>query len=363
MAVEEIHLPPRTSNIDPKAASSKVEPSYWETQAKAARAQREYLEERELAKRITHPEPTSEPPFQVKGGINLGTIDVQENMRRAEERADLERKEAQRLVAEERTRREAAEDRAKQLEIASVREQLAQGMAALERQIQQGNRQPRSFLEQLEEMQALSAKLGYLVPGSMTSSGESPALKLEMLRLNAQMAREEREFKQQIRNDDKKWQMELARLEIDKKDRIERLNNEKTRNEMFANAFQTIGQSIAEGLKATSRDMDMENPVPDSAPVARQRQEIQIQAEVGRAGEITCPQCQTPIGVGPNSVKAACAQCGLICAIERVPATPAPSQTTPSRQYPSQNRPPVDESGDPIEHFPGDEEEEELGED
>ena len=328
MAVEEIHLPPKTSSIDPKVAPRT--PSYWENEAKEARARREYLQEQKIAEEITNP-PPMDAPFKVQGGINLGTIDIQENMRRAEDKADLDRKEAQRQVIEERTRREAAEERARNYEIAVLKEQVTAGMNNLEKMIASSRSTPsKSFTEQLDEVTALANKLGL----AERNNSDDPKMKLEMFRLQADMAAAERDYKRELRNDDKRWQIELAKLDIQKKADSDKLQHEKDRNELFSNAFKNVGAAIAQGLLANA-----ESSIPAAAagPVARQAQEPKFKVQVprGRAGEVACPQCGEPIGVGPSTTRAVCANCGLSGIIERIneePVAPPPTAPVPETE-------------------------------
>jgi hypothetical protein len=333
--------------MDPNAP--KKPDNYWEQQAKEARARREYLQEQRTAEDIANP-PPQEPPFKVTGGINLGQIDLQENMRRTEEKAEADRKEAQKQVAEERSRREAAEDRARALEVAALREQIADKMANLERMIAQGVRQPKSFLEQFEEVQSAATKLGMTERGN---GGEDPKLKLELLKMQADMAREDRVFKQQMRNDDKRWNLELAKLDIEKKNHSERIAHEHERNEMFANAFKNVGAAIASGLMANAAAETGGGPMPGpiatkaTPPRKRKAGSFKIQAAPGRAGAVACPQCGTEIGIGPTTVHASCAGCGFQCEVDRV----QPEEKQPAERqvpYPSAPPPPGSEPPSPL---------------
>ena len=346
MSVEEIYIPPKTGNVDPVAP--KKTPSYWEEQAKEARARREFLQEQRIAEEISNPVP-QDPPFKVSGGINLGNIDIQENMRRSEEKAELERKEAAARIAEERARREASEARVRDIEISMLREQISTQMSNLEKMISTNKPvQQRSFMEQYEEIVGMANKLGMAERQQVAtgSSSDDARLKLEIMRIQAELAKEEREFKREMRNDERRWQVELAKLDIEKKNHADKLQHEKDRNELFSNAFKNVGSAIASGLMATAEASAAAGPVARSAPTQERpptherpgprprstppsteaSENLSVEVPYGRAGEVTCPTCQEPIGIGPNTTKAMCAGCGLTCMVERVASIPEPEQ-------------------------------------
>lgn len=79
MAVKDVFRPGATNPTDPKAAGEKGkgEEGYWEKQKKEARAKREFKEESKMIENIDNPPAQAEPPFQVKGSVNLGDIDFQ----------------------------------------------------------------------------------------------------------------------------------------------------------------------------------------------------------------------------------------------------------------------------------------------
>jgi len=335
MPVEEVHIPAKVTNIDPN--NSKKTNTYWETQATEARQRREYLQEQRLglqeqrmADEIINPAP-QEPPFKVTGGINLGNFDLQEQQRRAEEKAELERKEATTQIAAERAKREEAENRARNIEIEMLKSQFAQQMDTLQKMIQQGLRQPKSFTEQYDEAMTVANKLGLAHP---QTTGNDPRMQLEMMKLQADMAREEREFKQSQRNDDKKWQLELAKLDIEKKNHAEQLQHQKERNEMFANAFKTLGGAIAAGLTVSAEESEVTDkaPVSGKAKNAPKTNSLKIQAALGRTGSIECPNCHGEIGIGPNSTTATCAGCGFTCPIKRVTSPEEPEEEEEEEQ-------------------------------
>ena len=87
MPVESVNEPKRTSSIDPKVTPEKKDDdtTYWETQVKKTRLQREFKTEKKLMEEVENPPLPPEPAFKVTGGVNLGTIDLQEQQRQARE--------------------------------------------------------------------------------------------------------------------------------------------------------------------------------------------------------------------------------------------------------------------------------------
>jgi hypothetical protein len=345
LSVEEVHVPPKTQNIDPNVIPKK--PGYWETQAQDARARREYLTEQRMSEELMAkppPNPMPESPFKVTGGINLGNFDIQEAQRKAEAKAEAdrlrleemaarERQDAQRIIAEERIKREQSEERSRQLEIASLKEQMAGKMVDLERMIAQGRPQSKPFVEQYEEVMQLANKLGL---AKQEGHGEDPRIRIEMLKLQAEMAREERNFKRELRNDEKKWNLELAKLDIDKQAHADQIQSEKRRSEMFSNAIKGVGSAIAAGLMKNA-DMFEEGSeaITQQAPSgngngrpSNNNKKFIVEADYGRAGEVECPGCGQMIGIGPQSATAKCSSCGFNCQVNR--AEPPQMRERPS---------------------------------
>ena len=97
MAVEEVHIPPKTTSKDPKELGEKAEkPGYYGKATKELREKREYLEESKMMDNLNAETP--EPPFQLKGSVNLGNIDIQEQNKQAQEAIARDRAETQKRL-------------------------------------------------------------------------------------------------------------------------------------------------------------------------------------------------------------------------------------------------------------------------
>ncbi len=327
MAVEEVYVPPKTSTSDPKKAvpSPGTDPIYWRGKADEAKARLDYVEAQKTIERISDPEPPQEPPFKIKGEVNLGTIDFQQQAREAQEKADRiveeQRKETERL----RQRNEELQSDKTKLEIQSLQNVFDSKFEVLRRDIQTNNVKPKSFLEQYEELTELNKRITTLVPS--TGLNTQNPLQLEVLRLQADMAREERNFRREMRNDEKKWNMDMARLQEERAGRLEQLQVEKDKNAMWGNSFKMLGAAIASGIMDNAAASELETGIaarpPEPRPQPATGKAIRVEADPGEAGEFPCPNCKQMIAVGPTTTQAKCIACGTTAFITRKEETPA----------------------------------------
>ncbi len=147
-----------------------------------------------------------------------------------------------------------------------------------------------------------------------------------MLRIQAQMAREEREFKREMRNDEKKWNLEVEKLNMERQNAVAKLQADKEHQEFLANSIKGVGGAIAAGLlQGGTGGIAEETPAPPAPAkpaggISGQPQparQYRAEAKQGEAGELTCPTCQQPIGIGPETTRAICGNCGSTVDVTR----------------------------------------------
>jgi len=309
MPVEDVFNPKTIKSVDPKTAKEKDDSKedYWEQKAREARAYREYMEEQKRLSNLDQPQ-QPEPPFKMSGELNLGKIDLQEERRQMAE--EMER---QRRVQEEKTSKleqqleQTKEDLYKE-RVETLRNSFESKMQDLQKTIQQEltKNQSKTFQEQFQELQEISKLLGF----EKTKEGRDPAISLELAKLDYERAREEREFKWKLRQDEKQWQIELQKLQDEREYRRAQLEQQAKKDEMLASFPQYIGSAIARGLLETKGG---------EAPVTGQSSQGQhIEAGQGEGGEVECPSCGQPVGIGPTARTAVCANCGFKAPIRRV---------------------------------------------
>lgn len=317
MAVEEVSVPAKIHDIDPKKTPQKTDEIYWERRNREARARAEFIETQKLIDSMENPPSQPAPPITIRGSVNLGDIDFQAQAREAaakeERQAELRALEAKEM----RTRNDELAERNKQLEIGTLKEQISQQMDQLRQVVSAGLQKPKNFFEQYEEIMGMVNKLGALNPKEGNSD---PKFQLEILKMNAQIAKDDREFKQQMRNDDRKWNLEMEKVAQERVADERKIQAERERNALFANSFKGIGAAVAAGLLETGKGAIPSDSGITQQPLPTTSRPKRIEADEGAAGEIKCPNCGTGIGVGPTSTQATCASCGLTLEVRRRPA-------------------------------------------
>jgi len=309
MAVEDVFTPKSQKVTDVKGESDEKKPGYWEKAKEEARAKREFMEELELMNRIQNPPATPEPPIKITGGISLGNIDIQEQQRQAREEAEKARKDKEDELKASQGKLAESEEKRHGLEMENVKTELLQKIEILTKAVEGGRVQPKPFKEQYDELLGLANSIGLAKPNNGI---DDPRLKLEMLKMQAEMAREEREFKWRIRQDDKNFQIEMAKMAEERLYRGQQLEQARKKDEMIASAPEILGRAIAQGLKESGGRVAKQ-------PLQRTKS-FSLEVGEGQGGEIECPQCQSPIGIHPTARTAVCSSCNMKIPIKRVPS-------------------------------------------
>lgn len=313
MSVEEVHIGARKVEIDPKNPKEKGpgDPEYWEQQKKEERAKREFLEEKEMIDRLKNP-PAPEAPFQIKGSVNLGNIDVQEAGRKLEAAAIADREASQTRINALTEEANKAKEALHNAELQRVNVELTAKIDALKDTIKSGDR--KSIVEELTEIDGLAGKLGYIKPQAGPSNGD-PALLIELKRLEVQMAKDDRDFKRQMAKDSREWDLKLMELNQNKAIAEANLASERDKWKTLSDAPKNLGAAIAKGLLQEGQKPGVQ---------AQGNKPVTISANKGEAGELDCPTCGTVVAIGPTARGAVCANCRAQFTIKRNSAT-APS--------------------------------------
>lgn len=345
MGVEPVHVPPanKTGITPGPALASKVgTDQYWREKALEARARREYVEEEKNIENLNNPPAPPESPIAVKGEINLGKFDFQEQSRQAQAALEASRQESNNRIT-------ALEAENKKLQADLIANTINNLQTTLGGQIQKlqtdlitnrGN--SRSVADQLKEIMETASLMGLVRPESQKTpvpiaNATDAAISLEMLRLQLEDKKTEREFAWQLEKDRRQWQLDLRKLDQANKQAMAAMENQKIQSSWIAKAPEMIGNTIVRGLLA-ARDNTPHNPVTRRVPgagagsAAARTQESppnieneatasmsgrRLTAAPGEAGTIECPDCQSIIAIGPTADNAVCATCGFTVSIER----------------------------------------------
>jgi hypothetical protein len=325
MAVEEVHVGPRVERNDPKAQKPKSEsdPGYWEQKKAEERSKREFLEEKKMIDDINSPPQQPAPPFQVKGEVNLGSIDVQEAAKKAEETAAREREASQQRINELTNKLNQTTEELHNAQLQQVSSQLSAKIETLQQAIAGGSK--KTILEQLAEVDQLAEQLGYTKPAVGPTNGD-PTITLEIKKLEMQMAKDDREFKRQMKKDDREWELRIEEIKQNRLDTQAKLEAEREKQRMWAQAPERIGAVIAKGLVSEQGGQSGHGGGVASAAGGKA---ILVTANVGEAGEFDCPTCGSTVAIGPTARGAVCAKCQQKFTVKRGSATP-PQGATPS---------------------------------
>ena len=284
--------------------------TYYQREIRKTRARRELEEEEKRLRELDEPPPAPPVQFEVRGGVNLGEIDLQEMQRQQQEKADRDRILA--AEREERLRKEVEESKQMLYEkqVESLRNEFASKLDSLQRALENGHTSSKSFKEQFSEAQEIAQQMGF----AKTEIGTDPKMELELKKLEWQMKKEDREFSRQMKRDEREFQLRIEELKEQRLQREKELQQQAKRDNMIASFPQQIGGAIAKGM-ISSED--------DEAPRTHHKmsKKYHIEADEGSAGEIDCPNCHSTIAIGPTARRAVCVECKSQFEIKRVPGT------------------------------------------
>lgn len=325
MAVRHDIYEPEPKNADDPTMSQKEaenkEAKYWEEKAKSARAKREYEEEQTRTRLLTG---QTEPPFKVSGSIDLGKFDYQKqqeelrgNMERIKQESDAQIAMLQKTNEDYREKVHDVQMRMQE-QMWQVRFDSLQKMMT-ETQASRSRSEDKSISQQIRELEETASLLGYKRLDSTALAANTPAeLQLEILKLNMDNTRADREFQRQMKQDERDWQMKLKQLEFDASSKNKELEQAKEKQNMMASLPETIGRAIGRGIadKGASDTISQQ-------PARQPTKQYHLEVNVGESGETDCPHCHNKIYIAKEAEQAACASCGLKVPIRRTGAETA----------------------------------------
>lgn len=263
---------------------------------------------------------------KVKNPPSVVEMQKEQTQRMAEERAAaVERARQLEQEQRERTEREADGARKQAEEAERARKEAEQALREQQNKILldkleelKGSQKPLSeqFTEYFNFAEDLAQKMGFERPGTARPQSENPQIALEIAKINAESAQRDREFQLQLKESERKWDLEMIKLKDGREIEKAKLQQQAKRDDALFTAPQMLGAALAQGLA-------------NQPGLANQggQQELKITAGVGDSGTIDCPFCHSPIGIGPTTVAAQCVGCNRQFKIERVPVTePQPEE-------------------------------------
>lgn len=343
MPVEDVYKPKTVKAVDPKAAHEKDqgEEGYWSQKAREAKARLDY-QEYEHAMQMMGQQP--EAPFKVSGEVSLGKIDFQEQQRQEREQSEKARKEKDEQIQKERERAQQLEQQLYTERMEGLRRDFDSKIGDLHKTIEklidakQKDERPlhEQFRDQFTALNELAKEMGL----ERTSSGQDPMIQLELAKLQYQTAREEREFKREMRNDEKRWQIELQKLQDDREYKRAQIEQQSRKDDFIASGFQHIGGAIAQGMRESEGGPPQPGHI--SQPARSGAQAYRLRIPPNAAKTFACPNCKTAVSVGPTTVTGQCIECGTQFLVVREDSTPGTAGPENGEQIPGPP-PPYDE--------------------
>ncbi|MDD5229716.1 MAG: hypothetical protein PHC43_00145 [Candidatus Marinimicrobia bacterium] len=307
--------------------------SYWKNKALEARAMREYEEEKRNIEAMRNPI-TPEPPVKMTGSINLGNIDFQEQARRAQEAVELSRQDAEARANKLEEENTKLKNDLLATTINNLQNTLGNQIQKLQADLAAGRGTSKSVAEQLKEVIDSASLLGFVKPeavkpGPVVQQATDSTLSLEMLRLQLEDKKSDRQFAWQMEKDRRQFQLELKKLDQANRLAAAQLQAQKDSSAWISKFPELLGGAISHGLSAKAHDMNSistaaprPRPMPPKQPVQQPVQPNNIEnngyepnaprkvlAGPGEAGSIDCPECGSSIAIGPTATKAVCAGC------------------------------------------------------
>ncbi len=302
------------------AANALIEDQLVKSKAGAVRAQAEADEATAKAARARTGVAAegSESPFKVSGKVDLGTFNYQELL--AKQTLDMKdlKKEADQQAASQAAVSDDLRERLHGKEMEVLTTSFAAQMQALTEMVK-ANASRGSFMDQYNGVMEMAKTIGFSQPqlaGDVTSQMALEKMKfdqnIELKRMAREEKRADREFQRQLNVD-------AEERETKKGERAQQAK----RDDMFARAPQVIGSALAQGMLANEGNgggvSEQASPEPKAS---RGKPGPQFEAGWGESGEVECPGCNQPIGIGPTAKTAVCTNCDESVPITRVGEKP-----------------------------------------
>ncbi len=258
--------------------------------------------------------------------------ELTEERKAAQARAkDAEDRERQRLADEaQAAATEAAQEKQKREETeqklqAQHDQMLLDKLDDLKRSQKPMGEQAKEFFQYAQEAANM---LGFERPSSIKPQSDDPRIALELAKLNIDAAREDRKFQLEMEDRKRDWDMKLLQFQREGAFKEKELALQAKKDEHLFSLPQAIGGAIAKGLI----DHEAGGTAPPGSISQKQQNPVKlyrIEVGQGQSGDFECPNCHTPVAIGPTSTAAQCAECNSQFPIDRVPITEGTKEPLP----------------------------------
>jgi hypothetical protein len=314
MAVEEVHQRGKVGSNNPR--SPREPESAWAKRTQELRDKNDYLEEKKMQEQIVNPPPPQETPFKVHGSVNLGDVDIQEQSRQQQEDAKAEREAAQGRLETLNQKNDDLKEKLHQSEVQGVVGALKIELDSMKQSIIAGAKAP-DLTQEIQKIQALAGALGLEKPQSQPTDSQ---LQIELKRLDMETADKDRLWEQEKIKSERMWQLEQQKIQGLIQGNQNQILIEQQKVQALISIPEklggVIGKAIVDGTKkgGTGSGSGNVSRRPSSPRIGKLRE---LTAAAGEEGEVSCPECDTPMYIAPTARTAECASCHTRISVKR----------------------------------------------
>lgn len=245
-----------------------------------------------------------EDGFKFKGGIDLGEFNIMGMLTKQTDELKVLKQEAETAASQQHQVSEELRERlhAKEMEVMTTG--FNAQMLTLSKMIE-SNANKGSFLDEYDRTKAFAAAIGMVAPGSQATDMQTT---LELKKLEFDQTKEMRRLAREEKSEQRKWDLELRRLDDDRANKKVEQDRQERKDNMFASAPAAIGAAIAKGIQDSGGS---------DAPVTKKGKTYRAEVAPGQALEFECPGCSQPVALGPTAKSAVCANCGTMVTATR----------------------------------------------
>lgn len=286
-------------------------------EAEASALRRRAAQEWAAEQQIINP-PAPEPPVRITGEISMGKFDLQETQRQARESEAAARKDAEERVEALRMKMDKVTEDLHATKMDAMQKEFNMKIDLLSKAIREGQSSQPNFEDMLTKTEAMAEKLGY---SKGTGATEDWNGRIAFARMEAELKRENLRIEQEMEKDRREWQIQLAKLNMEKEDKELARQAEEKRMAMFASLPQQFGAAVAKGMLARGEKPAGQIAASPSPPPQPQQQPTigVVEANEGESGSFPCNKCGTDVGVGPTAEVTYCASCNKQYNVKRIP--------------------------------------------
>ena len=312
MPVEDVSIPiaKKVSNVEVKP-----EKNPWKEQSEMIKSQVEYELAQKQLDNVRNPSSIAqEPAFQVKGSVNLGDFNPQEESRRQNE--ENRKREEKQLQMENTLREEILKERERStsFQIEAMKDKTTTEIEKLRDEMSRSGGD-RTITAQIND------KIGQRILASLddkkseiTEPNTEPStasIKIKEIDSRTQLAIEEMRSERERKS--REWEMEKLKWSQEIELRTQEMNATfvaaKEKNALIAGGIEKLGAIMAQ---ATTDAATINSGISEQAGNTPKI----IEAAIGESGESTC-DCGATMAIAKDSKNAVCVKCGQMYSVKR----------------------------------------------